>query len=295
MARLRADLLLVARGLAESREAAQRLIAAGRVRTGTLTLVKASQMLDEAAPLEVLEPERYVSRGGYKLEAALAAFGVDPTGRVCLDLGASTGGFTDCLLQHGATAVIAVDVGRAQLHQRLREDPRVVLMEGVNARELPELPFTIHDSRFTIETSQWKQAPLGNIPVGSSRQHDERPTANRESQIVNRESSASLFVADLSFISLTKVLPAVALRLPPATEGVVLLKPQFEAGPKDVPRGGVIRDEAVLERVKAGFVSWLSENGWRLCGIIPSPIKGGDGNTEFLVHLGSPERDATDA
>ncbi len=246
MPSLRADLALVARGLAESREQAQRLIAAGRVRSGTLVLVKASQMIVDGAPLAVTAPERYVSRGGLKLEAALREFGVDPTGRICIDLGASTGGFTDCLLQHGAGHVIAVDVGRAQLHQKLREDPRVTLLEGTNARDLPELP----------------------VPRG--------------------ESTISLFVADLSFISLRKVLPSVAGRVPPGTEGIVLLKPQFEAGPRDVPRGGVIKDPAVLERVRSEFVAWLEGEDWRLYGMIASPIRGGDGNTEFLVHVSTP-------
>ena len=241
MPRLRADLLLLQRNLAPTREAAQRLILAGRVRSGTLVLVKPSQLLAEDAPLEVTEPERYVSRGAQKLEGALSGFGIDVTGLRCLDLGASTGGFTDCLLQHGAATVLAVDVGRAQLHQRLREDLRVTLLEGTNARDLPELP-----------------------PI-------------------------DFFVADLSFISLAKVLPSVAARLAPGTPGVVLLKPQFEAGPKDVPRGGVIRDEAVLQRVRDEFVSRAASEGWRVCGIIPSPIRGGDGNTEFLVHLISPE------
>lgn len=240
MPRLRADLLLLQRNLAPTREAAQRLILAGRVRSGTLVLVKPSQLLADDAELEVTEPERYVSRGGHKLEGALSGFGIDVTGLRCLDLGASTGGFTDCLLQHGAATVLAVDVGRAQLHQRLRDDSRVTLLEGTNARDLPEL------------------------------------------------SPVDLFVADLSFISLRKVLPSVAARVAPETPGVVLLKPQFEAGPKDVPRGGVIRDEAVLQRVCDEFVSWAASEGWRVCGIIPSPIRGGDGNTEFLVHLISP-------
>ncbi|MCC6386993.1 MAG: TlyA family RNA methyltransferase [Dehalococcoidia bacterium] len=240
MARIRADLLLVQRGLADTRERAQRLIMAGRARVGTTTLVKAATMLDEDAPIEIAEPEKYVSRGGLKLEAALDTFAIDPSGRPCLDLGASTGGFTDCLLQRGAASVIAVDVGRAQLHMKLRNDARVTLLEGVNARALPELP-----------------------PVG-------------------------LFVADLSFISLRKVLPSVAERVPPRTEGVVLLKPQFEAGPKDVPRGGVIRDAAVQERVLAEFSAWLEAEGWSREGVIPSPIRGGDGNLEYLVHVHTP-------
>lgn len=240
MAKVRADVLMVERGLAETRERARQLIMAGRARVGTLTLVKPAQMLDPAAQIEVTEPERYVSRGGYKLEGALDAFAIAVAGLRCMDLGASTGGFTDCLLQRGAASVLAVDVGRAQLHQRLREDPRVTLLEGTNARELPELP-----------------------PI-------------------------EFFVADLSFISLTKVLPSVAARVAPGTPGVVLLKPQFEAGPADVPRGGVIKDESVLTRVREDFVSWATSEEWAVCGIIPSPIRGGDGNTEYLVHLRTP-------
>jgi 23S rRNA (cytidine1920-2'-O)/16S rRNA (cytidine1409-2'-O)-methyltransferase len=241
MPKMRADVLLVELGLAETRERARQLIMAGRARVGTTTLVKPATMLDSAAAIEVDEPERYVSRGGHKLEAALAAFEIDPAGLHCLDLGASTGGFTDCLLQHGAASVIAVDVGRAQLHQRLREDPRVTLIEGTNARDLPELP-----------------------PV-------------------------DLFVADLSFISLRKVLPSVASRVKAGTRGVVLLKPQFEAGSAEVPRGGVIRDAAVRERVRDEFTAWARGAGWGVLGVIESPIRGGSGNIEYLVHLTSPE------
>jgi 23S rRNA (cytidine1920-2'-O)/16S rRNA (cytidine1409-2'-O)-methyltransferase len=240
MPRVRADVLLLERGLAETRERARRLIMAGRVRVGTETLVKPATLLDSAAPIELIEPERYVSRGGLKLEAALDAFAIGVTGLRCLDLGASTGGFTDCLLQHGAASVLAVDVGRAQLHQKLRQDRRVTLLEGVNARDLPELP-----------------------PI-------------------------DFFTADLSFISLTKVLPSVAARVAPGTRGVVLLKPQFEAGPADVPRGGVIRDPSVRERVRAQFVAWCEDAGWRVLGTIESPIRGGEGNVEYLVHLESP-------
>ena len=241
MPRVRADQLLVQRGLADTRERARRLVMAGQVRLGTTTLVKPATLVAEDADLVLVERDRYVSRGGHKLDAALKAFAVDPAGRVCLDLGASTGGFTDCLLQHGAAAVIAVDVGRAQLHQRLREDPRVTLLEGVNARDLPEL--------------------AGGI---------------------------GLFVADLSFISLAKVLPSVAARLTPGTEGIVLFKPQFEAGPADVPRGGVIRDAGVRARLMTGFEAWLRDDGWEHRGTIEFPVRGGDGNVEYLLHVATP-------
>ena len=240
MARVRADQLLVHRGLAESRETARRLIMAGRARSGTLTLVKPATMLDEGAPLDLSEIEPYVSRGGRKLEAALDTFAVDPDGLRCLDVGASTGGFTDCLLQRGATSVVAVDVGRGQLHQRLREDPRVTSMERTNARDLPELP------------------PL------------------------------DLFVADVSFISLRKVLPSVASRLPARTQGVVLLKPQFEAGPADVPRGGVVRDEAVRRRVLDEFRQWAFDEGWEILDSADCAVAGDRGNREIVVHMRTP-------
>ncbi|HEY5476812.1 MAG TPA: TlyA family RNA methyltransferase [Tepidiformaceae bacterium] len=240
MPRVRADLLLVERGLADTRESARRLIMAGRAKVGTLTLVKPATLLESSVPIELTSLERYVSRGGLKLEGALTAFDIDPAGQRCLDLGASTGGFTDCLLQHGAASVLAVDVGRAQLHQKLRQDPRVTLREGINARDLPELP-----------------------PI-------------------------DLFVADLSFISLRKVLPSVAERVLPGTRGVVLLKPQFEAGPAAVPRGGVIRDGSVHARVRDEFVDWARQEGWEVIAVVESPLRGGDGNLEFLVHLLSP-------
>ena len=242
MARVRADQLLVHRGLAESRERARRLIMAGRARSGTLTLVKPATMLDEGAPLDLREPERYVSRGGRKLEAALDAFAIDVSGLRWLDVGASTGGFTDCLLQRGAASVLAVDVGRGQLHQRLREDPRVTVMERTNARDLPPLP------------------PL------------------------------DCFVADVSFISLRKVLPSVATRLPARAPGVVLLKPQFEAGPADVPRGGVVRDEAVRRRVLDEFRAWALAEGWEALAAEDCAIAGDRGNREFVAHLRTPAR-----
>ena len=297
MPKLRVDMLLLNRGLAETREQAQRLVQAGRVSSGTLTFVKPSQMVSADAELSVSEPERYVSRGGLKLEGALAAFGVDPSGLRCMDLGASTGGFTDCLLQHGAASVLAVDVGRAQLHQRLREDPRVTLLEGTNARDLPELRIANFELRqgngvalsgtddagdeLRISHFELRQANGGGASSG---------TDDRQGEIRNSSfATPQLFVADLSFISLRKVLPSVARRLAAGTPGIVLLKPQFEAGPKDVPRGGVIKDEAVLERVRSEFVSWLEGAGWAVRGVMESPIRGGEGNVEYLVWLATPE------
>ena len=194
--------------------------------------------------IAVSEPEKYVSRGGLKLEAALDAFGLDVAGFRCLDIGASTGGFSDCLLQRGAASVLAVDVGRAQLHQKLREDDRVTLLEGVNARSLPEL------------------------------------------------SPVDFFVADVSFISLRKVLPSVAERIKPDTPGVVLLKPQFEAGPRDVPRGGVIRDESIRERVLREFHAWGEVARWQIHRAVDCPLSGARGNVEFLVSLSAPKSEA---
>lgn len=237
MPRVRADQLLVQRGLAETRERAQRLIMAGRAHVGTSVIVKPATLLDPAAPIELTAEERFVSRGGHKLEAALDTFAIDVTGCRCLDLGASTGGFTDCLLQHGAVSVLDIDVGRAQLHQRLRDDSRVTLMEGVNARDLPELP-----------------------PI-------------------------DFFVADLSFISLRTVLPSVAARLVPCTPGVVLLKPQFEAGRANVPRGGVIRDPAVRQRVLDEFSAWAANHSWEIRRTMDCPVAGRDGNVEYLLFI----------
>ena len=241
MGKIRADVLMVQLGLAESRERARTLIMAGRARVGTTVLVKPATMLDESAPMELIAPERFVSRGGHKLEGALDSFAIDVTGWACMDLGASTGGFTDCLLQRGAASVLAVDVGRAQLHQKLRDDPRVTLLEGTNARDLPELPLEVQ-----------------------------------------------FFVADLSFISLRKVLPSVETHVAPGVPGVVLFKPQFEAGRADVPRTGVIKDAELRTRLLEDFQGWLIFANWQVRGVIESPIRGGEGNVEYLVYLATP-------
>lgn len=236
--RRRADILLVELGLAPTRVRAQALILEGRVYCGEQPVPKPSSLLPAGAPLRVTEGARYVSRGGLKLEAALRHFALDVAGRVALDVGASTGGFTDCLLQHGARRVYAVDVGYGQMASTLRTDPRVVVMERVNAR----YPFPLTEQ-------------------------------------------VDLVTADVSFISLTLVLPPSLEHLRPGGHVVALVKPQFEAGRKEVGRGGVVRDPNMHAAVLARFVRWAIEQGLRVRGVISSPITGDAGNREFLVLL----------
>lgn len=236
----RLDVLLQEQGLAESREQARRLILAGKVIVAGIHNPKPGQRIPVDTALQVTAPERFVSRGGLKLEAALAAFALPVDSQVCADIGASTGGFTDCFLQHGAARVYAVDVGASQLHQRLRTDARVVVVDHCNARELQE------DS-------------LPEIPA--------------------------VIAADLSFISLEKVLPALGRIAGPHTALVALVKPQFEATRVEVSRGkGVIRDPAVHRRVLLRILEVAPQLGWQVVGMIPSPVAGGSGNLEFLIH-----------
>jgi len=238
----RADALLTARGLCDSREQAKRLILAGEVRSGDRLIDKPSTKLPVDSPLEVKERPRFVGRGGFKLEGALDAFAIDPSGWVCLDVGASTGGFTDCLLQRGALRVHAVDVGTNQLAWKLRNDPRVIVRERFNARHM--VP-----------------ADLGE--------------------------SVRLAVMDLSFISLTKVLPAVFPVLAEGGSVVCLIKPQFELRREDVGKGGIVREEAQHQRAVEKIRRFVTEDHgreWR--GLIASPITGADGNQEFLAWIG---------
>jgi 23S rRNA (cytidine1920-2'-O)/16S rRNA (cytidine1409-2'-O)-methyltransferase len=229
----RLDVLLVERGLAESRAQAQALVMAGLVPGHS----KAGEQLDEDAPLAVEQPPPYVSRAGHKLANALVAFGVDPAGRDCLDLGASTGGFSDVLLQRGAARVIALDVGHGQLHSRVRDDPRVTVLERTNARELTELPF----------------AP-------------------------------QLVTCDVSFISVRTALPPALALAARGWEALVLVKPQFEAGRADVPKG-VVRDANVHRRVLREVAE--ASRGWaaRVAGVVDSGLPGPKGNHEFVLYL----------
>ena len=232
--------MLVARGLAESRARAQALILAGVVRSGEARVDKAGQMLAENALLAVTGRDHpWVSRGGIKLAHGLAAFGFVAAERVCLDIGASTGGFTDVLLAQGATKIYAVDVGHGQLAWKLRSDPRVIVLEKTNARHL--------------------DAGLIPEPIGA-------------------------LVCDASFIGLQIVLPAGLALCAPGAFAIVLIKPQFEAGPGQVGKGGVVRDAAIHEEVCARIAAWFAAlPGWTVLGITPSPIKGPEGNIEFLL------------
>jgi len=238
--KVRADRLLVARGLVGSRSRAQALILAGKVKCGGRMLVKPGELLPEDAPLQLEGLDHpWVSRGGIKLDFALGHFGVDPAGLVCLDLGASTGGFTDVLLTRGAARVHAVDVGQEQLHPRLRADPRVISLEGVNARYL-------------------KPGQLGEM--------------------------VDLLVCDVSFISLRRLLPAPLALVKPGGVLVALIKPQFELGREAVGKRGVVRDPALHAEACGAVVRWLEqEAGWRVEGLVESPITGPEGNREFLV------------
>lgn len=238
----RVDALLVSRGLCDSREQAKRLVLAGEVRSGDRVIDKPSVKLLLDAPLEVKEKPKYVGRGGFKLEGALDAFGVDPAGWVCFDVGASTGGFTDCLLQRGAVRVHAVDVGTNQLVWKLRSDPRVIAKEQFNARHM--VPADIGEK-------------------------------------------VMLAVMDLSFISLTKVLPAVFSILEEQGSVIALIKPQFELDREDIGKGGIVRDPSMHERaVEKIRVFVTQEHGREWRGVIPSPITGTDGNQEFLAWIG---------
>jgi len=229
------------RGLAESRARAQAMILAGQVLVDEQRVDKPGRMIDPASEIRIKgEKLRYVGRGGLKLEAALREFKIDPAGKNCLDVGASTGGFTDCLLQHGARRVWALDVGHNQIAWRLRQDPRVVVMEGVNARALAADMFPVVFDLATI---------------------------------------------DVSFISLSKVLPAVKECMSPEAKCIALVKPQFEVGKGEVGRGGIVTDPVKHDRVLREVVKAAGEMGFVVIDVIESPILGAEGNREFLMHL----------
>jgi 23S rRNA (cytidine1920-2'-O)/16S rRNA (cytidine1409-2'-O)-methyltransferase len=238
----RADVMLCERGFFDSRARAREAIEMGLVRVDGRVIAKASTPVDETAEIIASAPHPWVSRGGVKLAHALTHFAINPTGQFCLDVGASTGGFTDVLLASGARHVVAVDVGREQLHAKLRVDSRVTSLESQDARTLTP-------------------AQLGEPPT--------------------------LIVMDASFISLALLLPNVTHLAAPRCDLVALIKPQFEAGP-GAARKGVVRAERIHRDVCARIASEIAGHGWRVGETIASPINGGDGNREFLIHARKP-------
>jgi 23S rRNA (cytidine1920-2'-O)/16S rRNA (cytidine1409-2'-O)-methyltransferase len=237
----RIDRLLVERGLFASRAKAQAAIEAGLVSADNVTVHKASEEVAADAKLRATPAHPYVSRGGVKLAAALDHFGFDPKDRICLDVGASTGGFTQVLIARGARRVYAVDVGREQLHASLRTHPQVVSFEETDIR--------------TFTAGMLRETP-------------------------------DLFTIDVSFISLKLVLPAALKLAARHAQMIALIKPQFEAGPAQVKKG-IVRDTSVHAAVCADIITFVAACGWRVAGVIPSPITGGDGNAEFLLGANS--------
>jgi 23S rRNA (cytidine1920-2'-O)/16S rRNA (cytidine1409-2'-O)-methyltransferase len=264
---MRADQLLVERGLAATRSQAQRLIASGvewRITGDWRPVAKAGEALSLAAELRLLDDaeRRYVSRAGLKLAGALAQCGVAVTGRVCLDVGQSTGGFTDCLLQQGARWVTGVDVGHGQLHPTLRGNARVQCIEKFNARS------------------------LGDIKTIAKEAYIESAGCQNESDnfALSFQSGFDLIVADLSFISLTLVLPAMVQCLAPTGEVLALVKPQFELQPDQIGKGGIVRDPRLYGLVRARMERACEATGLVGLAWVDSPIVGGDGNREFFMH-----------
>jgi 23S rRNA (cytidine1920-2'-O)/16S rRNA (cytidine1409-2'-O)-methyltransferase len=238
----RLDHLLVARGLCESREKGKRIILAGDVLVNDEPITKAGQLVPEDAEIRIKAQPKYVSRGGFKMEGALEHFGIDVTGMTCLDVGASTGGFTDCLLQRGAAKVYAFDVGTNQLVWKMRSDPRVVSRENYNVRHLSK----------------------EDVPE-----------------------PVDLIVADVSFISLTLVLPPAFQTLRQNGQAVVLIKPQFELSKEEIGRGGIVREKALHEKACKKIEDFArSQPGWEWRGLTESTIQGTDGNREFLAWIG---------
>ncbi|MDP2210777.1 MAG: TlyA family RNA methyltransferase [Candidatus Aquicultor sp.] len=239
MGRKRADTYLVESGLVESREQAQRLIMARKVYVDAKPIEKPSSLVDEGGHITIDQDDSYVSRGGLKLEKALQEFSIDPVGKPAIDIGASTGGFTDCLLRNGAKQVVAIDVGYGQLAWSLRQDPRVIVLERTNIRHIrpDDIPYL-----------------------------------------------ADLITIDVSFISLQKILSSVVALLAPDGEIVALVKPQFEAGRERVGKKGVVKDPVVHKDVLNETWEFFEKNGMRIKGLSFSPIKGPEGNLEFLLY-----------
>jgi 23S rRNA (cytidine1920-2'-O)/16S rRNA (cytidine1409-2'-O)-methyltransferase len=281
---MRADLFLVEHGHATTRSQAQRLIAAGvqwraEADAPWKRVAKNGDEIALGAELQVLDntEAKYISRGGLKLEGALLSTGIDVAGLRCLDIGQSTGGFTDCLLQHGAREVVGVDVGHGQLHATLREDERVLCIEGVNARSLTATELIAARARVYYASSGFddeivRDAKAGDASHGSLALDDEFDPV------------FDFLTGDLSFISLTLVLPAVARLLKPGGDLLMLVKPQFELQPGQIGKGGIVREPALFEFVEQRLRAACAALGLDVLAWLDSPITGGDGNREFFIH-----------
>ena len=272
---MRIDQLLVQRGLASTRSQAQRLIAGGVVwQQGEdwRRVAKNGDDVPEDAPLRLLDDSeaRYVSRGGLKLEAALQQLGLSVTGLQCLDVGQSTGGFTDCLLQQGAAFVVGVEVGSAQLHPKLRADPRVLCVEGLNARAL--------DAADLIASYEDSISATGQFDL-----ENDAGEADAVETAADFVPEFDLIVADLSFISQTLVLPAVVPLLKAGGTLLTLVKPQFELQPGQVGKGGIVKDAAFYPLIEQRLRQACTELGLTVSAWFDSPITGGDGNREFFI------------
>lgn len=301
MPKLRLDLLLVAQGLAESRTKAQALIMAGLVYSGEQKLDKAGAEFPDDIELTVRGREHpWVSRGGMKLAKAIAHFKLEVTGAVAMDVGASTGGFTHVLLTHGAAKVYAVDVGHGQLDVKLRNDPRVVVMEETNARHLTVEMLQAAEQGDDSDVGEPSplagegRAQRGVRGRGEYPQHLEAPSSKPSpargegfppAPATQPQPILDLIVCDASFISLKKVLPAALALAKTGAQLITLIKPQFEVGKVEVSRGkGVIRDVNLHRQVCDDISAWVTVQGWPVVGITESPITGPKGNVEFLLY-----------
>ncbi|MEO1395103.1 MAG: TlyA family RNA methyltransferase [Cyanobacteria bacterium J06634_5] len=280
MAKQRLDLLLVEQGLCPSRQQAQRLIRAGEVKIGQQIVDKPGTPVATDASIELKKKPPFVSRGGEKLAKALRFFNIDPTGKVCLDGGISTGGFTDCLLQAGAKQVYGVDVGYGQVAWKIRQDPRVILHERTNIRHL-----TATDLYGNSGEALEQKAPTGEAPAGEK-------TRTEEQNQTQSNGLATLGVMDVSFISLVKVLPAFWVLLAPPREVVLLVKPQFEVGREKIGKKGVVRNTtdqagAILQVMQAA-----AKLGWHYQGLTWSETVGPAGNIEYLLWMNQTQHGA---
>ena len=263
MNKIRIDKILVERGLVPSREKAQALIMAGCVLVNEIPITKSGQLVNESVNIRITGQDHpYVSRGGIKLAHALREFKVEVKDKICIDVGASTGGFTDCLLQNGAAKVYAIDVGYGQLDWKLRSDSRVVVMERMNIRKVT--PVTCH-------------------PEGDARRISNSQLNLKDPSLALRMTKIDLAVIDVSFISLEKVLPHVNELLKKDAQAITLIKPQFEAGKSKVGKGGIVRDEGTRQECVEKICRVADGLKWFKGSLIKSPITGADGNVEFLA------------